>query len=232
MIQCIALDDEPMALEVIRAHCSKIPYVKLLNTFTQASSAQKYLMKFPVDLVFLDIQMPDINGITFYRNLQREAMVIFTTAYSDYAVEGFNVNAVDYLLKPVDFDRFLIACEKARDYADYLKSSGPEKQRCLYVRSEYALVKIQFAEILFLETMGDYIRIRRRNKGSVLTLMSMIKMMERLPANEFVRVHRSYIVPWDKIDSVRARTINIGSVEIPLGTRYEKEFLDRYKGQD
>ncbi|MEN8229213.1 MAG: LytTR family DNA-binding domain-containing protein [Bacteroidota bacterium] len=230
MINCIALDDEPMALEVIKSHCARIPYLDLTHTFTSVSVIRKHLRKYPVDLIFLDIHMPDMNGIAFYKTISQDTMVIFTTAFSEYAVEGFNVDAVDYLLKPFEFIRFQTACEKAKDYLDYLRSSSPNKHQHLYVRSEYALVKISFSEILYLETMDDYIRIHREEKESVLTLMSMKKMIEKLPKEDFIRVHRSYIVPMKRIESLRGRTISVGSVTIPLGTRYEKEFIDRYKG--
>ncbi|MEN8202770.1 MAG: LytTR family DNA-binding domain-containing protein [Bacteroidota bacterium] len=230
MINCIALDDEPMALEVIKSFCKRIPFLDLAQTYTSVSATRKHLRKHPVNLIFLDIQMPDMNGIAFYKTISQDTMVIFTTAFTEYAVEGFNVDAVDYLLKPIEFDRFQTACEKAKDYLDYLRSSSPHKHRHLYVRSEYALVKISFSEILYLETMDDYIRIHREGKESVLTLMSMKKMIEKLPKDDFIRVHRSYIVPMKRIEYLRGRTISVGSVTIPLGTRYEKEFIDRYKG--
>jgi len=227
MIKCIAIDDEPMALEVIKSFCTEIPYVDLTHTFTSVSLAQKHLRKFPVDLIFLDIRMPDMNGIELYKSTKQEVMVIFTTAYSKYAVEGFNVNALDYLLKPIEFERFKTACKKAKDYSDYLKSSKSDTQSCLYVRSEYALVKIPFADIIFLETMDDYIRIHLPEK-TILTLMSMKQMHELLPADKFIRVHRSYIVQLNKIESIRAKTISIGQVSIPIGTSFEKDFFQRY----
>ena len=231
MINCIALDDEPMALEVIKSLCAKIPYINLSHTFTQVSLAKKHLHKFPVDLLFLDISMPDMNGITFYKNIQQDAMVIFTTAYSDYAVEGFNVNAVDYLLKPIEFERFQTACEKAKDYSEYIKASKTKTQNCLYVRSEYALVKIPYSEILYIGTMDVYIKIHLTGGRTVLTLMSMRKMLEKLPDNEFIRVHRSYIVPLNKIEAVRAKTILIESAIIPIGTSFKDDFFKKYKGE-
>lgn len=229
MLSCIAIDDEPMALEVIKSHSNKLSYINLIHTFTQVSKAKRYLKKFPVDLLFLDIQMPDANGIDFYKSLQQETMVVFTTAFSEYAVEGFNVNAVDYLLKPIDFERFVTACEKSQDYFNYLNSSKKSNQQSLYVRSEYSLVKIPFQEILFIETMDDYIKIHRINKPTVLTLSNMYKIFEKLPQGEFVRVHRSFIIPWSKITSVRGKTVLLDNIEIPLGTNYIKEFLTNYK---
>jgi len=229
MLNCIAIDDEPMALEVIKSHSNKLSYINLIHTFTQVSKAKRHLKKFPVDLLFLDIQMPDVNGIDFYKSLRQETMVVFTTAFSEYAVEGFNVNALDYLLKPIDFERFVTACEKAQDYFNYLNSSINSNQQSLYVRSEYSLVKIPFQEILFLETMDDYIKIHCVNKRTVLTLSSMSKIFEKLPQGEFVRVHRSFIIPWSKITSVRHKTVLLDNIEIPLGSNYIKEFLTNYK---
>jgi len=229
MMHCIAIDDEPMALEVIKAYCEDIPFLKLTNTFTQPSLAKKYLKKFPVDLIFLDIEMPDINGIDFYKSIHQDAMVVFTTAHKDYAVEGFNLNAVDYVLKPLEFDRFVLACKKANDFFEYNKTSTIKTHNYLYVRAEYALVKIPFEDILFFETMDDYIRIHTENNEPVLTLMSMKKMMQKLPASEFIRVHRSFIVPFSKVDSVRAKTITIKNNEIPIGTCFEKKFFQQFK---
>lgn len=229
MLNCIAIDDEPLALEVIKSHSNKLSYINLTHTFTQVSKAKRHFKKFPVDLLFLDIQMPDANGIDFYKSLQQETMVVFTTAFSEYAVEGFNVNAVDYLLKPIDFERFGTACEKAQDYFNYLNSSKNSNQQSLYVRSEYSLVKIPFQEILFLETMDDYIKIHCVNKPTVLTLSSMSKILEKLPQGEFVRVHRSYIISCSKITSVKGNSILLNNIEIPLGTTYVQEFLRIYK---
>ena len=218
MLNCIAIDDEPMALEVIKSHCSRLSYINLTQIFTQVSKSKRHLKKFPVDLLFLDIQMPDANGVDFYKSLNQEIMVIFTTAFSEYAVEGFNVNAVDYLLKPIEFDRFEIACEKAQDYFNYLNSSKNTSHQSLYVRSDYSLVKIPFQEILYLETMDDYIKIHCENKPTVLTLSSMIKIMKKLPAKEFIRVHRSYAINIKKISSIRSNTLVVSGVTIPIGT--------------
>lgn len=223
MINCIALDDEPIALEVVKALCEKVPFINLSHTFTQVSKAQKHLRKFPVDLIFLDIEMPDLNGFEFYKSVKQNTMVIFTTAYSNYAVEGFNVNAVDYLLKPIELVRFKIACEKANDFFEYSNSSATKIQNSLYVRSEYALVKIQFADIRYLETMDDYIKIHTSENKSILTLMSMRKILAKLPRNEFIRVHRSFIVALSNISSIRGKTILLGDTNIPIGTSYKKE---------
>ncbi|MDH4473140.1 MAG: LytTR family DNA-binding domain-containing protein [Fluviicola sp.] len=232
MINCIAIDDEPFALEVIKTWCEKIPFIHLEKTFTQLSQAKLYLRRFPVDLLFLDIQMPDANGIDFYKTLNPELMVVFTTAFSQYAVEGFNVSALDYVLKPIEFPRFLDACTKAKKQFELLQNSNQEARNYLYVRSEYALVKISFSEILYFETMDDYIRIHILGKKSILTLMSMKKLIEKLPVSEFIRVHRSFVVPLTKIESVRGKSISLGVTEIPIGSSYEKDFFKAYIKQN
>ena len=226
MLTCIALDDEPIALEIIKTHCSQLPFINLVNTFTQPSKAEKYLQKFPVDLIFLDINMPDINGVQFYKNLEQEIMLVFTTAYSEYAVDGFQVNAVDYLLKPIEFNRFKIACEKVRDYAEYLKSKHSKQQNNLLVRSEYTLIKIPYSEILFFEKKDDYIKIHRKNKEAILTLMSMKKMLEKLPKQEFIRVHRSFTVNQKAVTALRGKQLFIGKTIIPIGKTYDVDFFD------
>lgn len=227
-MRCIALDDEPLALEILKDFCSKVPFLELEKTFVKASDAAKYLRKFPVDLLFLDIQMPDISGIDFYKSLAQSPMVIFTTAYSEYALEGFNLSAVDYLLKPLEFERFSEAVQKAQEYNNYQKQSGKQEAQYLYVRSAYRLVKIHFKDILFIETMDDYLKIHVENGKPVLTLMNLKAMEEKLSPTEFCRVHRSYIVPLDKINFVRNKMITISTFQIPIGNKYEEEFNKVY----
>lgn len=228
MINCIALDDEPIALDVIQTFCNKIPEINLLQTFTQASAAERYIKNFPVDLIFLDIQMPDINGISFYKGIKQNTMVIFTTAYSEYAIEGFNVDAVDYILKPIEFDRFKQACQKAVDYFEFIKTTNSKNQNSLYVRSDYSLIRIAYDEITYCETMDDYVKIHRQDKSTILALMSLNKLLEKLPQTDFVRVHRSYIVALSKIDLVRNKNIRIGDIDIPIGITYKTDFLNQY----
>ena len=228
MLNCIALDDEPMALEVIKAHCSQLPFIELMHTFTQASKAAKHLRQFPIDLIFLDIQMPDINGIDFCKNIPQGIMVVFTTAFSEYAVAGFQVNAVDYVVKPIIFNRFQIACEKAKKYSEFLKSKHSKQESTLLVRSEYTLVKILFSDILYLETMEDYIRIHCKNRDPVLTLMSMKKMLNKLPKNDFKRVHRSFTINQQMITAVRGKNVLIGDTIIPIGKTYELAFFSNW----
>jgi len=228
MIKCIAIDDEPLALELLETFCKEIPYLKMEKTFTQTSAAQKHLRNFPVDLIFLDIQMPHMSGIEFFKHIKQESMVIFTTAYSQYAVESYALNAVDYLLKPLQQNRFVQACEKAKEFYEFLKNKNSFSPKFLYIRSEYALAKIPFADILYLETMDDYIKVHQLGKKPVITLMSMNKMMERLPQTEFIRVHRSYIVPLNKIESVKGKRVSLGVIDLPIGVSYENDFFRIY----
>ena len=227
MINCVAIDDEPLALEILETFCAKVPFLKLDKTFTDTKEAAKHLRKFPADLLFLDIQMPDMNGIDFYKLHGADKMVVFTTAFSEYAVEGFTLNAVDYLLKPIEFQRFLQAANKAQDYHNYLHKSNPQEQQYLFVRSEYNLVKIPLSDIIYIETLDDYLKIHVADQKPILTKMNLKNIMDKLSA-DFLRVHRSYIVPMKRIKSVRAKTIYLDAIEIPIGIKFEEEFFKKY----
>lgn len=231
MLNCIAIDDEPLALSIIETFCAQVPFLQLQKTFTDTSEAAKFLRKFPVDLVFLDIQMPDMLGTEFYRTHAKDKMVIFTTAYSQYAVEGFDLNALDYLLKPIEFQRFLQAVNKSQEYFNYLHQSAHKEQQHLYVRSEYSLVKIAFSDILYIETLDDYLKIHLKDKKTILTKMNLKNIMSKLNPTEFVRPHRSYIIPIGLIDSVRGKTIHLQNIEIPIGIKYEEDFFKAYAGR-
>jgi len=228
MINCLALDDEPLALSILEEFCIRIPFLQLQKTFTDASEAAKFLRKQPIDLLFLDIQMPDILGTEFYRQHGADKMVIFTTAFSDYAVEGFELSAIDYLLKPIEFNRFEQAVIKAKDFFNYIHQSENKEHQYLYVRSEYSLMKIPFTEILYIETLDDYLKIHLSDKKPVLTKMNLKNIMSKLNPQEFVRPHRSYIIPLSRIQSVRGKTISLQNIEIPIGVKYEEDFFRFY----
>lgn len=230
MIKAIAIDDEPLALQVIERLASDLNCVSLEKTFTNTEAARNYIGTHPVDLIFLDIHMPSVNGIRFYQSLQQSTMVIFTTAHSEYALKGFEVNAIDYLLKPIAKSRFESACIKALRYYEHIFNRSEGANDSLYVRSEYALVKIPYADIMYLETMDDYIKIHQVNKKPTLTLLSMKKMEDLLPKMEFVRVHRSYIVALSRIEAVRGSVVLVGAVEIPIGISFRKGFFKKYGG--
>lgn len=217
MIKAIALDDEPLALKIIEKFCSEIDFIHLEKTFHKQSEALKYLNKFPIDLLFLDIQMPQKNGLEFYKNIDKNTKVIFTTAYTEYAVDAFDVNAIDYLVKPFSFERFLKAVEKLE--STQKKSS----QEVLFVRADYKLHKISVEEILFVESLDDYIKIHTINQPVITTRLTMKHLQEKLPSNRFLRVHRSYLVALHHIESMISKSIKIQDYIIPIGEKYKSE---------
>lgn len=222
MIHCIAIDDEPLALQLITEYCAKISFLQLEKTFTNTDEAQRYLVENQVDLLFLDIQMPDINGMQFYRNLVKKPPVIFTTAYKDYAVDGFNVDAVDYLLKPFEYDRFLKASYKAKEYIEFL-SSQELQMNSIFVKVNYEIMKINLKDIDLIEALDDYIKIYLK-PTPVLTLMTLKNIAEKLPSRDFIRVHRSFIVPVAKIEKFSKTKVWVEGKEIPIGSSYAKVY--------
>jgi DNA-binding LytR/AlgR family response regulator len=228
MIRSIAIDDEPIALEILEGYCKDLDFLKLDKTFTQVNEATKYLRKYPVDLLFLDIHMPSISGIDFYKGLEQNTMVIFTTAHIQYALEGFNLSAVDYLLKPYSQERFIEAVTKASDFYTFIYNKT-HKENHIFVRSEYNLVKISIDDISYIEGFADYLKIHLPDSKSVTCRMTMKSILEKLPVN-FKRVHRSYIVPMKKIEGVRYRTIRLPGINIPIGISYVDDFRKAFKG--
>lgn len=228
MIQAIALDDEPLALQVLEDFCSKTDLIKLEKSFTKPNDALKYLSQFPTDLLFLDIKMPSINGIDFHKMLPHNYLVIFTTAHSEFAVEGFNLDAVDYLLKPFSFDRFIKAITRANEYYQSLKQSPASKQY-FFVRADYSLIKINFADILYIEGLDDYVKIHMENQRAIVPRLNIKSILEKLPANEFIRVHRSFIVPLSRVKNIRNKHVLINDMPIPISSKYEEDFLKMIK---
>ena len=228
MIHAIALDDEPPALDILQLYCDKLGSISLDKVFSNTDEAYKYLEKFPVDVLFLDINMPSVSGIEFYKMLPHKVLVIFTTSYSEYAVESYNLNAVDYLLKPFSFSRFEQAVKKAEDLSrsQLLKTS---ELPFLMLRADYSLVKIVLSEILFIEGLDNYLKIHLDNQNPVVIRMTLKALLEKLPDNDFIRVHRSFIIPLNKVAAVRNKIITIGTEEIPLGSSYEETFMARFK---
>lgn len=229
MMQAIAIDDEPLALDVIRAFCDRTASVSLDKVFTEPTEALKYLRKHPVDLLFLDVRMPAMSGLDFYKALGQNAMVIFTTAYSEYAVEGFNLSAIDYLLKPILYERFVQAIGKAEDYQRFLHSKDSQPQY-LFLRIDYSLVKLAVGDIVYIEGLDNYLKIHVRNGKPLVVRMSMKAMNEKLHEQQFLRVHRSYIISTKDIESVRNKQITIGGAIIPVGTNYEQVVRDMMNG--
>jgi len=229
MIKAIAIDDEPPALDVIETFCSKIDFIDLQKTFTKPTEALKYLRKFPVELLFLDIQMPSLTGIEFYKAIQQETKVIFTTAHSEYAVEGFNLKAVDFLLKPYTFERFEQAVKRAQEAIGRTRQSDSGSEQFLFVRADYSLVKINIADILYIEGLDDYLKIHVHNQKTIVTRMTMKSILRRLPQKDFVRIHRSFIIPFKRVESVKNKMLILEGKELPIGNSYEEAFFKLFK---
>ena len=228
-LKCIAIDDEPLALELIQEFVSRLPQLKLMHTFDDAISAVELLRNTKVDLLFIDINMPDITGIDLVRSLQERPLIIFTTAHKQFAIEGFELDAVDYLLKPINFERFSRAVNKAVDYYKYKNAAAQEDNDCLFVHAEYRLVKIPLGDIEYIESLEDYIKIHLANAKPVLTLMSMKKVLEKLPAEKFQRIHRSYIVSVAKVKSIQNRKVQLATAtELPISDSYVN-FINNWK---
>jgi two-component system LytT family response regulator len=222
MLTAIAIDDEPQALEVVRLHAAKVSFLELKAGFTDAFEAIPYLQKNKIDLLFLDIKMPDISGIEFVRCLQTVPMVVFTTAYSDYAVQGFELDAIDYLLKPFPLARFLKACNKALDHKN-LRDGIVEE--FIFIKTGYEEEKVWLDDILYLEADGNYLTFVLKNR-KLLSRQSMSDILRILPENQFVRVHRSYIISLRKIEKIARNEITVANFKIPVGASYEDKLVE------
>ncbi|GHT36681.1 DNA-binding response regulator [Bacteroidia bacterium] len=228
MINAIAIDDEPLALTVIQSLCNKSENINLQKVFTQPNEALRYLQKYPVDLIFCDIQMPAMTGINLVKSLKQKTMVIFTTAFSEYAAVSYELNAIDYLLKPINLKRFTQAITKAQEYFDYINRKDQNADKHIFVRADFNLVKIPLDDILYIEGLADYLKIYIKDRKTIVARMPMKDMMEKLNSDDFIRVHRSFILPFSKIEAVRGTTIFIGGKEFPIGRTYADEFFNRY----
>lgn len=234
-IRCLAIDDEPLALEIITDYISKISYLELVKSFDNALDSIDFLKNNEVDLLFLDIQMEGLTGIQLMHVLRRPPLVIFTTAFDSYALEGYELEALDYLLKPFSLERFIKAAEKA-----YKKLSGKEiptelpaapghaisSSDYIFIKTENRLQKVFFNDILFVEGQGDYLRVNTP-KGRIMTLQKFSSLMALLPEDRFIRVHKSWIVSMDKIESISRNRIRIGEHYIPISESYKKDFFAR-----
>jgi len=228
-IRCIAIDDEPLALLLLKQYIMQFPQLELIQTFDDAISGGEFLRNTKIDLLFADINMPDITGLDLVRALDERPMIIFTTAHKKFAHEGFELDAIDYLLKPVTFERFSKAVRKAIDYYNYKARTVNEATDNLFVYSEYRMIKIDVNEIEYIESLEDYIRIHVVNSKPVLTLMPLKKVLEKLPQDKFRRIHRSYVVAIDKVTSVQNRKAKLtSSQELPISNTYSG-FIDEWK---
>ena len=230
------IDDEPLALDVLETYIAKMPELHLVARCSNALEANEQLRKHQVDLIFLDIQMPQVSGVDFIRTLANPPLFIFTTAYSNYALEGFELNAIDYLLKPISIDRFMKAVNKALEQFELRKreaasETGNEKEGVdfFFVKADKKLVKIKYNEILYIEGLKDYVIIRLE-QGRVVTLQTMKSLEDKLPLTKFKRIHRSYIVSIDKIHAVDGTSVDVfekGQIkQLPIGKNYRDEILE------
>ena len=230
MLRCIAVDDEPLALELIEDNISKVPYLQLVGTCSNAMEAIKVLQEQTVDLIFLDIQMPGLTGLQFIQSLNERPMIILITAYEKFALEGFNYDVVDYLVKPVSLNRFVKACNKAWElYQLKAKSKEPAPGKSpdyIFVNADYSLLKVVIDDIMWVEGLKDYIKLHIRNSSKpVITRMTMKSVEELLPANRFIRIHKSYIAAMDFITAIRKTTVMIGSLELPVSDTYQEKLM-------
>ncbi len=217
MIKAIAIDDEPLALNVIRSHADKVPFLELTACFTDAFKAIEHLAKEPVSLLFLDIKMPDITGLELMESLQQKPMVIFTTAYAEHAVQSYELNAVDYLLKPFPFTRFLKACHKANDQWQAKQNYKPVATENIFIKSGYEQIKVYYTNLLYLESVGNYMSFVLADGRKILSRLTMNDAIALLPEAQFTRVHRSYIVNRSKVDRAERHQLHIGPYKVPVG---------------
>ena len=227
MLRCIAIDDEELALELLEDNIKKVPYLQLVASCSNAFEAMKVFQEQPVDLVFTDIQMPGLTGLQFIQSVPQSCMFILVTAYEKYALEGFNLNVVDYLVKPVALDRFIKACNKAWELHQ-LKNKGPatihsEAGDYFFINVDYSLLKIVFSDVIWIEGLKDYVKIHLKSSDRpVVARLSMKALEEQLPATLFLRIHKSYIVSKDAITSIRKNSIFVKTMELPIGDNYKE----------
>lgn len=228
IIKCIAVDDEPLALDIIKDYISRVPFLKLIKTFKDGMSVIEYLSSNPVDLLFLDIEMGGLTGTQLLKTLPKKPMVIMTTAYRKYAVDAFDLDVTDYLLKPFSFERFLKSVEKTCSLMKEnhkIHDTDPDEKDYFFVKSGYKMLKVNFADILYIEGMSEYIIIRTK-AANIITLQSFKNIETTLPASGFVRIHKSYLVALDKIESIEGQNIIIAGKELPIGSKYKNRFFD------
>lgn len=231
-IRCLVVDDEPLALGLIEDYVLKTPFLELVNKFSSAFQAIEALQSEKIDLIFLDIQMPGLTGIEFSKLLQNGPKVIFITAYSQYALEGFKVDALDYLVKPINYQEFLKASNKALTWFNLTEQNTepkfePSSNTSIFVKSEYKLLKVEFDNILYIEGLKDYVKIYLKDQTKpILSLMSLKTLEEKLPSDQFMRIHRSYIVNLQQIARIERNRIVFGSVYIPIADSYKEPFQE------
>ena len=233
-IRCVVVDDEPLALGLMASYVKKTPFLELVGSYSSAVQAMQEMHDNPVDLIFLDIQMPELNGLDYSRMISPQTRVVFTTAFNQYALDGYKVNALDYLLKPISYPDFLLAANKAQEWFRLVEQSQQSEKKenqdeklSIFVKSDYKLIRIELKNILYVEGLKDNVKIYEENASRpVISLMSMKAMEEMLPADRFMRVHRSYIVQKEKIRIIEHNRIVFGNTYIPIGDSYKQAFQD------
>jgi two-component system response regulator LytT len=232
-IRTIAIDDEPPALQLVRDHILKTPFLELAGSFSNPLDALEFLAENPVDLILLDIHMPDLTGLELARSLREGPLVIFTTAYEKYALEGFKLDVVDYLLKPFNYEEFLTAVQKARKIIEMERSSFRETEAgkdFLFLKSDYKIRRINFNDILYIEGLKDYVKVFLQHEPrAIISLVTMKAMESKLPEKKFMRVHRSYIVNLDQVATIERNRIVFGDTYIPVSDQYRERFNDFLK---
>jgi two-component system LytT family response regulator len=233
-LRSIAIDDEPLALELLEDNISKVPFLQLLSGFNKPIEALQYLQSNEVDLVFIDIQMPGLTGLQLIQSLPKKPLFILVTAYEQFALQGYELDVVDYLVKPVRFDRFLKACTKALEIHEVRNKStvnnGQERDH-MFIQADYMMVRVNFDDIQWIESLKDYLRIHMTgSQKPIVARMSMKSIEEQLPATKFLRIHKSYIVATAAITAVQKGTVYLGDIQLPVGDLY-KESLQRFIGQ-
>lgn len=236
MLRCIAVDDEPLALDLLEDNISKVPYLQLVAKCNNAMEAMKVLQQQPADLIFLDIQMPGLTGLQFIQSMTEKPMIILITAYEKYALEGFNLDVTDYLVKPVSLDRFVKACNKAKELYELKNRTNKEavsNPDYFFVNVDYSLLKINFNDIKYIEGLKDYIKIHLKSTPrAVITRMAMKAIEEELPVSKFLRIHKSYIVSLEHITAIRKNSVFVDELELPVGENFREAVLNLTGRQD
>jgi two-component system LytT family response regulator len=224
MIKVITVDDEPVAHDIIRAHAEKIPFISLESSFLSATDALHYIKNEPVDLVFLDIAMPDLSGLEFAAMVSPDIQVIFTTAYPEFALKGFELAATDYLLKPINFTRFLKACQLAEKRLQVPQIKDTEKEQALFVKDGHDWVQIKFSNLVYAKAEDNYVDLHETGKHT-LTRITLTELQTKLPADQFLRVHKSFIISRQKIERIEKHQVIVAGYKIPLSKLYRNQLL-------
>ena len=229
IIKSIAVDDEPIALEIIESLAVKVSFLSLQASFVNAFDAIEYLQQNPVDLIFLDIKMPDISGFELLKLLDSQPLVIFTTAYTEHAVKSYELDAVDYLLKPFSSERFIKACNKAAEVLEFRRKNLNQKPDFLFIKSGFEQVKVFYNEILYIESAGNYMVFMLQN-DKILSRLTMKEVLHLLPETDFIRVHRSFIVSKNHVSKIERNQLHIGKSVIPVGSMFSEDVTNYFSG--